>query len=149
GGDLLRDAGARDRLRLLASGPRLGHGRHDHREPDAEREDGAAGDCGGSRSRSGGAQLPVQGRARHRDCDAARRCPGADETGSRAAHRKVHEMKIVVTGSIAFDYLMSFPGRFTEHILPEHLSRISLSFLVDSMEKRRGGCGPNIAYTLA
>ena len=58
-------------------------------------------------------------------------------------------MNIVVTGSIAFDYLMSFPGRFTEHFLPEHLNRISLSFLVDSMDKRRGGCAPNIAYTLA
>jgi adenosine kinase len=58
-------------------------------------------------------------------------------------------MKIIVTGSIAFDYLMSFPGKFTEHILPEHLNRLSVSFLVDTMEKRRGGCGPNIAYTLA
>jgi adenosine kinase len=58
-------------------------------------------------------------------------------------------MTIVVTGSIAFDYLMSFPGRFTEHFLPEHMSRVSLSFLVDSMDKRRGGCAPNIAYTLA
>jgi adenosine kinase len=58
-------------------------------------------------------------------------------------------MKLVVTGSIAFDYLMSFPGRFTEHLLPEHMHRVSLSFLVDSMDKRRGGCGPNIAYTLA
>ncbi|MGE0704414.1 MAG: carbohydrate kinase family protein [Vicinamibacterales bacterium] len=58
-------------------------------------------------------------------------------------------MKIVVTGSIAFDYLMSFPGKFTEHILPEHIERVSLSFLVDSMDKRRGGCAPNIAYTLA
>jgi len=58
-------------------------------------------------------------------------------------------MNIVVTGSIAFDYLMSFPGRFTEHILPEHMNRLSLSFLVDTMDKRRGGCGPNIAYTLA
>jgi adenosine kinase len=58
-------------------------------------------------------------------------------------------MKIVVTGSIAYDYLMSFPGKFTEHILPEHLHRVSLSFLVDTMDKRRGGCGPNIAYTLA
>jgi adenosine kinase len=58
-------------------------------------------------------------------------------------------MKIVVTGSIAFDYLMSFPGKFTEHFLPEHMSRVSLSFLVDSMDKRRGGCAPNIAYTLA
>jgi len=58
-------------------------------------------------------------------------------------------MNIVVTGSIAFDYLMSFPGRFTEHFLPEHMNRVSLSFLVDTMDKRRGGCAPNIAYTLA
>ena len=58
-------------------------------------------------------------------------------------------MKLIVTGSIAFDYLMSFPGKFTEHILADHLQRVSLSFLVDSMDKRRGGCAPNIAYTLA
>jgi adenosine kinase len=58
-------------------------------------------------------------------------------------------MKIIVTGSIAFDYLMSFPGSFSEHLLPGHLDRVSLSFLVDSMDKRRGGCAPNIAYTLA
>ncbi len=58
-------------------------------------------------------------------------------------------MSIVITGSIAFDYLMSFPGKFTEHFLPEHMNRISLSFLVDTMDKRRGGCAPNIAYTLA
>jgi len=58
-------------------------------------------------------------------------------------------MSIVVTGSIAFDYLMSFPGKFTEHFLPEHMQRVSLSFLVDTMDKRRGGCAPNIAYTLA
>ena len=58
-------------------------------------------------------------------------------------------MKIVVTGSIAFDYLMSFPGKFTEHFLADHMQRLSLSFLVDTMDKRRGGCAPNIAYTLA
>src|SRR5687767_7486420 len=58
-------------------------------------------------------------------------------------------MTIVVTGSIAYDYLMSFPGKFTEHFLPEHFHRVSLSFLVDTMDKRRGGCAPNIAYTLA
>lgn len=58
-------------------------------------------------------------------------------------------MNIIITGSIAFDYLMSFPGKFTEHFLPEHMSRVSLSFLVDTMDKRRGGCAPNIAYTLA
>ena len=58
-------------------------------------------------------------------------------------------MNIIVTGSIAFDYLMSFPGSFSEHLLPDHLARVSVSFLVDSMDKRRGGCAPNIAYTLA
>src|SRR5260370_19424119 len=58
-------------------------------------------------------------------------------------------MSTIVTGSIAFDYLMSFPGKFTEHFLPEHMTRVSLSFLVDTMDKRRGGCAPNIAYTLA
>jgi adenosine kinase len=56
---------------------------------------------------------------------------------------------IVVTGSIAYDYLMTFPGSFSEHFLPEHLQRLSVSFLVDTMDKRRGGCAPNIAYTLA
>jgi adenosine kinase len=58
-------------------------------------------------------------------------------------------MTLIVTGSVAFDYLMSFPGRFTDHFLPEHMHRVSLSFLVDTMDKRRGGCAPNIAYTLA
>ena len=58
-------------------------------------------------------------------------------------------MRLIVTGSIAYDYLMSFPGKFTEHFLPEHMKRVSLSFLVDTMDKRRGGCAPNIAYTLA
>lgn len=58
-------------------------------------------------------------------------------------------MKIVVTGSIAFDYLMSFPGKFTDVILPDKLHTISLSFLVDSMKRQRGGTAPNIAYTMA
>ncbi len=58
-------------------------------------------------------------------------------------------MNVVVTGSIAFDYIMSFPGRFSEHLLPDQLSHISLSFLVDSMKKQRGGCAANIAYNLA
>ena len=58
-------------------------------------------------------------------------------------------MNIVITGSIAYDYLMTFPGSFTDHILPDQLERISLSCLVDGMERRRGGCAPNVAYTLA
>lgn len=58
-------------------------------------------------------------------------------------------MSIVVTGSVAYDYLMSFPGRFSEHIVPEQIHQVSLSFLVDSLRKHRGGCAPNIAYNLA
>jgi len=58
-------------------------------------------------------------------------------------------LAIVITGSIAYDYIMTFPGRFVEHILPEKLHVLSVSFLVDSMERRRGGCAPNIAYSLA
>ncbi len=58
-------------------------------------------------------------------------------------------MTIVCTGSIAYDYLMTFPGHFRDHILPDQLDHISLSFLVDSMVRQRGGTAPNIAYTLA
>ena len=58
-------------------------------------------------------------------------------------------MNIVVTGSIAYDYLMTFPGRFAEHILPDQIHRLSVSFLVDEMRKQRGGCAANIAYNLA
>jgi adenosine kinase len=58
-------------------------------------------------------------------------------------------MNVVVTGSIAYDYLMTFPGHFVEHILPEQLHRISLSFLVDEMRRQRGGVAANMAYNLA
>ncbi|HMN14003.1 MAG TPA: carbohydrate kinase family protein [Bellilinea sp.] len=58
-------------------------------------------------------------------------------------------MAIVCAGSIAFDYLMEFPGKFRDNIMPGHLENISLSFLVDNMTKLRGGVAPNIAYTLA
>lgn len=57
--------------------------------------------------------------------------------------------RILLTGSVAYDYLMTFPGDFREHILAEKLDSISLSFLVETMVKRRGGIAPNIAYTLA
>ncbi len=58
-------------------------------------------------------------------------------------------MNIVLTGSVAYDYLMKFPGYFRDHILPDKLDSISLSFLVESMVVQRGGVSPNIAYTLA
>ena len=58
-------------------------------------------------------------------------------------------MDILLTGSVAYDYLMTFPGLFKEQFLPERLEKISLSFLVDSMSRQRGGVAPNIAYTMA
>lgn len=57
-------------------------------------------------------------------------------------------MRIAVTGSIATDHLMVFPGRFTDQLLPEQLAHISLSFLVDRLEVRRGGVAANIAFGL-
>jgi adenosine kinase len=58
-------------------------------------------------------------------------------------------MAIICTGSVAYDYLMTFPGYFRDHILPDHLDSISLSFLVDSMVRQQGGNAANIAYSLA
>ena len=58
-------------------------------------------------------------------------------------------MNILITGSVAYDYLMTFPGYFKDHILPEKLDSLSLSFLVETLNRRRGGVAPNIAYTLA
>ena len=58
-------------------------------------------------------------------------------------------MSVLITGSIAYDYIMVFPGFFKDHILPEKIENISVSFLVDSMKKQRGGVATNIAYNLA
>nr|MBN1229747.1 carbohydrate kinase family protein [Anaerolineae bacterium] len=58
-------------------------------------------------------------------------------------------MKTAITGSIAFDYIMTYPGKFSEMLLADELDHISVSFLVDDMARHRGGVAPNIAYTLA
>nr|BFE65974.1 carbohydrate kinase family protein [Dactylosporangium thailandense] len=55
-------------------------------------------------------------------------------------------MKIAVTGSIATDHLMHFPGRFAEQLLADQLHKVSLSFLVDDLTVRRGGIAANIAF---
>jgi adenosine kinase len=56
---------------------------------------------------------------------------------------------IAVTGSIATDHLMRFPGRFSEQLLADHLQKVSLSFLVDDLVIHRGGVAGNIAYAIA
>ena len=158
---------ARDRLRLLASRARLGDGRHDHRQPGRRTR----------RPPSRSSPTPWRGCRTRAPASAPARSPhaiitrpetspsvkrdlapiigkymqteAADSIGPNEPTTTIMMTTSLSTGSIAFDYLMSFPGKFTEHFLPEHMSRVSLSFLVDSMDKRRGGCAPNIAYTLA
>ncbi|GAB3009864.1 carbohydrate kinase family protein [Amycolatopsis acidiphila] len=57
-------------------------------------------------------------------------------------------MRIAVTGSIATDHLMVFPGRFTEQLVADRLDKVSLSFLVDQLDVRRGGVAANISFGL-
>ena len=58
-------------------------------------------------------------------------------------------MTVVATGSIAFDYILSYSGRFRDHILMDKTHILNLSFLVERLEKRRGGVAANYAYNLA
>ena len=55
-------------------------------------------------------------------------------------------MALLITGSIATDHLMTFPGKFTDSLVAEKLDKVSLSFLVEDLEVRRGGVAPNIAF---
>jgi adenosine kinase len=57
-------------------------------------------------------------------------------------------MAVVATGSVAFDYILTFKGHFADHILPDKKHILNLSFLVDTFEKRRGGVAGNYAYNL-
>ena len=59
------------------------------------------------------------------------------------------DTSVVVTGSIATDHLMHFPGRFADQLLADQLHKVSLSFLVDDLVVRRGGIGANIAFGMA
>jgi adenosine kinase len=57
-------------------------------------------------------------------------------------------VSLLVTGSIATDHLMSFPGRFADSLVVDQLDKIALSFLVEDLEVRRGGCAANISFGL-
>jgi adenosine kinase len=56
---------------------------------------------------------------------------------------------IVISGSLAFDYIMTFPGSFQDHIIPDKTHVLSVSFLFDSLRRYRGGVAGNIAYNFA
>lgn len=58
-------------------------------------------------------------------------------------------MAIYVSGSLAYDRIMTFQGNFRDHILMDKLHMINVSFMVNSMDERRGGCAGNIAHSLA
>ena len=71
-------------------------------------------------------------------------------TGSaRRGSRYPQPVRIAVTGSIAMDHLMRFSGQFSESLVAEQLDRVSLSFLVEDLQIRRGGIAPNICFGLA
>src|SRR6476646_7857576 len=58
-------------------------------------------------------------------------------------------MSLLIAGSIATDHLMSFGGKFADSLVVGQLDKLSVSFLVDDLEIRRGGCAPNISFGLA
>ena len=58
-------------------------------------------------------------------------------------------VRLAICGSIATDHLMTFPGKFADSLVPEELDKIALSFLVEDLDVRRGGCAANIAFALA
>lgn len=58
-------------------------------------------------------------------------------------------MKIIVSGSLAYDRIMVFPGYFAEHILPEKIHVLNVAFQVDGIKERFGGTAGNIAYSLS
>jgi len=57
-------------------------------------------------------------------------------------------MSVLICGSLAFDTITTFPGRFAQQILPEQVHILNVSFLVPSLRKEFGGCAGNIAYSL-
>jgi adenosine kinase len=57
-------------------------------------------------------------------------------------------MPALICGSLAYDNIMVFPGRFRDHILPDKIHMLSVSFLVPTMRRNFGGCAGNVAYSL-
>src|SRR5262245_30578421 len=66
----------------------------------------------------------------------------------RALAGSVRNMSLLIAGSIATDHLMSFPGKFSDSLVVDQLHKLSVSFLVEDLEVRRGGCAANICFGL-
>ena len=96
------------------------------------------------RSSRGSAQRPRREASGRSCCDA--RC--YRWVAQLVPMSRVSSVSLLITGSIATDHLMSFPGRFADSLVVDQLDKIALSFLVDDLEVRRGGCAANIAFGL-
>ena len=70
-------------------------------------------------------------------------------TAAAPDHRSATTPNVLISGSLAFDYIMTFPGSIKDHILPDKVHVLSVSFLFDSLRRHRGGVAGNIAYNLA
>ena len=57
-------------------------------------------------------------------------------------------MSILISGSLAYDYIMDFPDSFKNHILPDQIHILNVCFVVDKMQKNFGGCAGNMGYTM-
>src|SRR5262249_16828221 len=102
------------------------------------------------------ARLSRQGRERRGRLRRQQRDPGADlHRGGGAEADRISSlsflslaMRILLCGSVAYDNIMVFQGRFKDHILPEEIHILNVAFLVPEMRREFGGCAGNIAYNL-
>src|SRR5918997_2135010 len=81
-------------------------------------------------------------------CAAQRHAPDIERCVQPIQHPRERSVPVVVTGSIATDHLMTFPGKFVEQFIEGQMENVSLSFLVDDLVQHRGGAGANMAYGL-
>lgn len=64
-------------------------------------------------------------------------------------YNQIMQLPLVITGSLAYDHVMTFPGKFADHILPDKVHMLSVAFNVDTLQTSLGGCAGNIAYNLS
>ncbi len=96
-------------------------------------------------NRGGRATPPVRSGDRRQTAESSEPTPNTQ----RPAPSTHNQMTTIITGSVAYDNIMDFPGHFKDHILPEKIHMLNISFLVDTLKRQRGGVAANIAYTMA
>src|SRR5512139_476184 len=97
--------------------------------------------------------LPMSRLSRIRTCPPSRLLNPAHTNGCVVSAKRISNlfeapMDIIVSGSLAYDRIMDFPGHFSDHILPEKIHTLNVCFQVDGMKEKFGGTAGNIAYAL-